>query len=161
MQLYNTPASFTRPNDATPYTIGDLVANSTTAGSVVPMSFALGNAFGQGQFRLTRVRLAKTSVGTANSTFRVHFHSASPTYAVGDNAARSTTLSGWLGAIDVPVMTAFSDGAAATGAATAGSEFLIRLIAGATVYCHLEALGAYTPTAQEVFTLTIEEMQSY
>jgi hypothetical protein len=161
MQLYNTAASFTRPADTTAYAIGDLVANSTTAGSVVPMSFPLGNAFGQGQFRVTRVRLSKTSTTTANSTFRVHFHSASPTYAVGDNAARSTTLSGWLGAIDVPAMTAFSDGTAATGAATAGSEFLIRLAAGTTVFCHLEALAAYVPTSAESFTLTLEEMQSY
>jgi hypothetical protein len=125
------------------------------------MTFALGNQFGQGQFRLTRVRLAKTSTGVSASTFRVHIFSASPTIAAGDNAARSTTLSGWLGAIDVPVMTAFSDGAAAVGAATAGSEFLVRLAAGVTIFCLLEALGAYTPTAQETFTLTLEEMQSY
>jgi hypothetical protein len=75
--------------------------------------------------------------------------------------ARSTTLSGWLGAIDVPAMTAFSDGAAAVGAAVAGSEFLIRLAAGSTVFCLLEALGTYTPVSGEIFTLTLEELQSY
>jgi hypothetical protein len=32
-------ARFTRPSDTTAYASGDLVANSTTAGSVVPMSF--------------------------------------------------------------------------------------------------------------------------
>jgi hypothetical protein len=160
MQLYNSSASFTMPTSSI-YAIGDLVANSTTAGSVVPMSFPLGNQFGQGQFRLTRVRLAKTSTGTTGSTFRVHLYSASPTCANGDNGVFSTTTSGWLGSIDVPTMTAFSDGAAAVGAATAGSEFLVRLASGATVFALLAALGTYTPTATETFTLTFEEMQSY
>jgi hypothetical protein len=161
MQVYNTSVSFTRPSDTTQYTIGDLVANSTTAGSVVPMVFPLGNISAQGQFRLTRVRLAKNTTGVTSSTFRVHLYSASPTIASGDNAARSTTLSGWLGAIDVPAMTAFSDGAAAVGAAVAGSEFLVRLAAGSTVYCLLEALGTYTPASGEIFTLTLEELQAY
>lgn len=161
MQIYNTAASFTRPADALQYAVGDLVANSTTAGSVVPMSFLLGNTSAQGQFRLTRVRLSKNSVGVTAATFRIHFYSASPTIASGDNVARSTTLSGWLGAIDVPAMTAFSDGAAAVGAAVAGSEFLIRLASGSTVFCLLEALGTYTPVSGEIFTLTLEELQSY
>jgi hypothetical protein len=160
VQIYNSSASFTLPS-GTLYTANDLVANSATAGSVVPMSFVLGNAFGQGQFRLTRVRLAKSSVGTTGSTFRVHFYSASPTCANGDNGAFSTTTSGWLGSIDTPNMTAFSDGAAAVGAATAGSEFLIRLASGTTVFCLLQALGGYTPTNGETVTLTLEEMQSY
>lgn len=161
MQIYNPSASFTRPADTTQYAIGDLVANSTTAGSVTPMSFVLGNNFGFGQFRLTRVRLSKTNTSPTSATFRVHIYSASPTSAVGDNAAYSTTLSGWLGSIDVPAMTAFSDGCAAVGAATAGSEFLIKLSAGATVYALLAALGTYTPASAEVFTLTLEEMQAY
>jgi hypothetical protein len=161
MQIFNPSATFTRPNDTTQYAIGDLVANNTTAGSVTPMSLTLGNSFGTGQFRLTRVRLAKSSVGVTAATFRVHLFSASPTSAAGDNAAFSTTISGWLGAIDVPAMTAFSDGAVAVGAATAGSELLVKLASGATVFALLAALGTYTPTAQETFTLTIEELASY
>jgi hypothetical protein len=158
MQIFNPSATFTRPNDTTQYAIGDLVANNTTAGSVTPMSLTLGNSFGTGQFRLTRVRLAKSSVGVTAATFRVHLFSASPTSAAGDNAAFSTTISGWLGAIDVPAMTAFSDGAVAVGAATAGSELLVKLASGATVFALLAALGTYTPTAQETFTLTLEEL---
>jgi hypothetical protein len=91
----------------------------------------------------------------------VHLYSSSPTCANGDNAAFSTTTSGWLGSIDTPTMTAFSDGAAAVGAATAGSEFLVRLASGSTVYALIQALGTYTPTNGETFTLTLEEMQSY
>lgn len=161
MQIYNPSASFTRPADTNQYAVGDLVANSTTAGSVVPMSFVLGNNFGFGQFRLTRVRLTKTNNSPTTATFRAHLYSSSPTSAAGDNAAYSTNLSGWLGAIDVPLMTPFTDGCASVGAAVAGSEFLIRQAAGSTVYALLMALGTYTPASQEVFTLTLEEMEAY
>ncbi len=162
MQIWNPSASFTRPNDTTSYTIGDLVANSTTAGSVTPMSLELGNSFGQGQFRLTRVRLSRSGTNAiANSTFRVHLFSSLPTVTNGDNGAFLPTISGWLGAIDVPVMTLFSDGAATVGAAVAGSEFMVKLISGKTVFALLSALGAYAPAAQEIFTLTLEELQTY
>lgn len=161
MQIYNPSASFTRPADTTQYAIGDLVANSTTAGSVVPMSFVLGNSFGFGQFRLTRVRLFKSNNSPTAATFRVHLYSSLPTSAAGDNAAYSTTLSNWIGAVDVPLMMAFTDGCASVGAAVAGSEFLIKQDAGKTVYALLAALGTYTPASAEVFTLTLEEMESY
>jgi len=52
----NTPrltASFTRGADATQYNIGDLVANSTSAASVVPLTFAVGESSG----RLTGARI--------------------------------------------------------------------------------------------------------
>ena len=39
--FFNQSQSFTRPGDTTPYASGDLVANSTTAGSVVPLTFTI------------------------------------------------------------------------------------------------------------------------
>jgi hypothetical protein len=162
MQIWNPAASFTRPNDTTAYASGDLVANSVTAGSVLPLSFALGNAYGVGQFRINRARLAKSGTGVTNASFRVHLYAAQPTPANGDNGAWSTDQAGkWLGNIDVTSMLAFTDGAAGTGSLPAGSEGLIRLPAGATVYALLEARAAYTPAAQEVFTITLEDLESY
>ena len=163
MQIFNPSAPFTRPADTTQYAIGDLVANSTTAGSVVPMSISLGNTFGPGQFRLTRVRLVRSgTTAITSATFRAHFYSTSPTVANGDNGAWSSSgAAGWLGSIDLPTMTLFTDGASSVGGATAGSEFLIRLAAGSTVYALLAALGTYTPAASDAFTLTLEEMEAY
>jgi hypothetical protein len=44
-----SPVSFTRPADATAYASGDIVANSVTAGSVVPLNFPnVSNGIGQG-----------------------------------------------------------------------------------------------------------------
>lgn len=161
MQIGNASASFTRPNDTTAYASGDLVANNTTAGSVVPMSLSLNNSFPGGQTRITRVRLSKNSVGVTNAAFRVHLYAGVPTVTNGDNGAWvSTQAANWLGAIDITAMTAFSDGAAGNGAATAGSELLLRLSA-TSLTALLEARGAYTPVAQEIFTLTIEELSAY
>jgi hypothetical protein len=163
VQINNPSASFTRPADTTAYSVGDLVANSTTAGSVVPMAFVLGNVFGVGSFRTTRARLTKSGTGVTNATFRLHLYQvAAPTVANGDNGAWSTNGAvNWLGNIDVSSMLAFTDGATGTGAFAAGSEGFIKLASGVTVYGLLSALGTYTPASGEVFTVTLEELDAY
>jgi hypothetical protein len=151
MQVWNPSASFTRPNDTTAYAAGDLVANATAAGAVVPLQIPLGNQFPNGMTRLTRARLVKSGTGVVNASFRVHLYETAPTPANGDNAAWST---------DQASMLAFTDGAAGTGSAPAGSEMFLRL-AGKTVYALLAALGAYAPAANETFTLTLEDVSDY
>lgn len=160
MQIGNNSANFTRPNDTTAYTIGDLVANSTTAGSVVPMSLTATNSFAVNQTRITRVRLSKTGTTPTNANFRVHLYGGTPNAANGDNGAWSTSqAANYLGNIDVTAMLAFTDGCTGVGAATAGSELLLRY--SGTLNALLEAKAAYTPVANEVFTLTIEELSAY
>lgn len=163
MQIWNVSASFTRPADTTAYASGDLVANSTTAGSVAPMTFTLGNSTGVGQTRITRVRLNKSGTSVSNASFRLHLFQAAPaTFANGDNGTWSTTGSAdYLGNIDIAVSWAFTDGAAGFGAAPAGSELMIRTAAGKALYGVLEARGAYTPASGETFTVTLEDLQSY
>ncbi|MGA2289860.1 hypothetical protein [Bradyrhizobium sp.] len=162
MQVNNPLASFTRPNNTTTYAPGQLVANSVTAGAVVPLTINLGNSFGQGQFRLTRARLFKSGTGVTNATFRIHLYEKSPVCANGDGATWLTDSCGhWLGNIDVSSMLSFSDGAAGTGSCPAGSEQFIKTDAGSTLYGLLAALGAYTPVANEVFTLVLEEVDAY
>lgn len=159
-QINNLSASFTRPNDTTAYASGDLVANSTTAGSVVPMQIPLGQivSVGHGLTRITRARLFKSGVSPTNANFRVHLYQASPTPANGDNGAWSTdNAANWLGNIDVTSMLAFTDGCMGTGSATAGSEMFLRLASG-SIFALLEAKAAYTPVANETFTLTLEDV---
>lgn len=162
MQVGNISASFTRPADTTAYAVGDLVANSVTAGSVVPMAFKLTNSFPMGQFRLTRARLYKSGAVITNATFRLHLYQALPTVTNGDNGAwLSSNAADWLGNIDVSSMLAFSDGAAGTGSCPAGSEQYVRQAQGKTVYGLLAALGAYTPASAEVFTVVLESLEGY
>lgn len=165
MLVNNISASFTRPNDTTAYASGDLIANSTTPGSVVPMSFPLGFMSGTGQTRITRARFVKNNTSPTLSAFRLHLYEASPTVANGDNGAWSTNkAANYLGNIDGPtVLFAFTDGCALVGAAAAGSEMIIKLSPGngSTIFGLLEARAAYSPAAQEIFTITIECLDGY
>ncbi len=78
--------SFTRPADTSSYTSGDLVANSTTAASVVPLSWSIQGTGGSGIIRA--VRFFKSSTTATAASFRVHlFVAAPPTPANGDNGA--------------------------------------------------------------------------
>jgi hypothetical protein len=162
VQIWNPQASFTRPNNTTAYASGQLVANSASAGAVVPMTFGVGGNSMPGSTRITRVRLAKSGTIATNASFRVHLYAASPTLANGDGGAWSSNqAAGYLGSIDVASMKAFTDGCCDVGAAAAGSEFLLRLAAGTTIYALLEARAAYAPAANEVFTLTAETVDDY
>ena len=143
MQVNNISASFTRPANTTAYAAGALVANSTTAASVVPMSFALGNSFGPGQFRMMRYRLFKSGTGVTNATFRLHLYEAPPTVSNGDGGTWLSTLSGhWLGNMDISTMYAFSDGAAGTGADPAGAEAFVKMYQGKILYGSVDAKQA-------------------
>lgn len=157
--LINPSSNFTRPNDTNAYTSGDLVANSTTAGSVVPLSWTAARV-AAGNFFIRRVRVTTSSTSITNASFRVHFYTSSPTPANGDNGAWSTNVSGWVGAMDVTVNEAFTDGAMGTGVPNNGSEMGVALASGQTLYALIEARAAYTPTAQEVFTVVPEIYQS-
>jgi hypothetical protein len=159
-QINNPSASFTRPNDTLAYAVGDLVANSTTAGAVVPLQVPLGNivAVGHGITRITRARLTKSGTSPANANFRIHLYQGAPTPANGDNGAWSSDNAlNWLGNIDVTSMLAFTDGCTGTGSATAGSEMFLRLANG-SLFALIEAKAAYTPVANEVFTVTLEDV---
>jgi hypothetical protein len=165
MQVWNPIATFTRPNNAVAYSTGQLVANNTAAASVVPMAFVLGNRFPQGMLRLTRVRLQKSGVSITNAAFRVMLFQALPVITTtGDGGVFANVVANsadWLGNLDVTSMLAFTDGAAGTGSFPAGSEAFVKCKTGATLYALLMAQGAYTPLANEVFNLTLEEVDAY
>ena len=161
MLISVTSDTFTRPADTTAYASGDLVANSTTAGSVTPLTLKIWPS-GSGQTIIQRVRLAKTGTSVANAAFRVHFYQATQTVANGDNAAWSSSgAQDYLGNVDVTAMYAFTDGANGFGAAAAGAEMRYKLKTGATIYALIEARGAYTPASAEVFTLYVECLDAY
>lgn len=151
-------ATFTRPADTTPYASGDLVANSTTAGSVTPLQLTAARMPG-GSFLVNRLRLRKSGSGTTNATFRAHLFSAAPTVANGDNGALSMTGSAsYIGRADLDLTQSspFSDGAAGQ----ADTNFLVSLASGQVIWALIEARGAYTPVSAETFTLAAEVAQN-
>ena len=146
-------ASFTRPPDTTAYASGDLVANSTTASAVVPMTFNIRNENLGTVIRRARIRKSGTSVTAAQ--FRLHLYStATITEANGDNGAWSTDkVANYIGSMDVTVDKAFTDGAQGVGVATNGVDINYPF---GIVYGVLEARAAYTPASAEVFTVELE-----
>jgi hypothetical protein len=159
-QINNLSAGFTRPNDTVAYAAGDLVANATAAGSVVPLRIDLGNivAVGHGMTRIARARLTKSGTSPTNANYRIHLYEAAPAPQNGDNGAWSTDRAvSWLGSIDVTSMLAFTDGCTGAGSAAAGAEMFLRL-AGGAIFALIEARAAYTPVANETFTLTLEDV---
>jgi hypothetical protein len=152
-------ANFTRPADTTAYAVGDLVANSVTAGSVVPMQLAVAR-LADALAETSRIRLKKSGAVLTNAQFRVHLYRNSPTIANGDNGAWSTTESGYVGFLDVTIDKAFTDGAKGIGTVGAGNEILLQPALGTqNVFALLEARAAYTPASAEVFTLEVEVEQ--
>lgn len=156
MKIINTSSSFTRPSDTTAYASGDLVANSTTAGSVTPMTFSIG--YGTG-LKVYRASVKFNSSTPTNAKFRLHLYSSSPTVTNGDNGTWLSTESGYLGAIDIDASAlTFSDSTSAYGIYVNTALSIPMLIVSgvnATVYGLLAATAAYTPTSAEVFTVTL------
>lgn len=154
--ITNPSAAITRPSDTTAYTSGDLLANSTTAGSVTFPAITIARVPG-GTAMLRRCRLRKTGTGTTNANFRVHLFTALPTTTGGDNAPLSLSGSAnYLGAFEVSADRSFSDGAAGSGAPITGSEISVDLSSGTDIYMAVEVRGAYTPASAEALTFIFE-----
>jgi hypothetical protein len=156
-------ATFTRPANTTAYASGQLVANNTAAGSVVPLSWAAARvAAGSGMVR--RARLKKSGTSVAAATFRLHLYALAPAVTNGDGGAWLTTQSGYLGSFDVDMGGAngrvFSDAAEALGTPSVGAEVAFALASGQNVYGLLEARAAYAPASAEIFTAELEVLQN-
>lgn len=156
MQIKNLVSSFTRPADTTAYTSGDLVANSTTAGSVVPLQWNIG--YGQ-TFKIFKAGITFNSATVTNGKFLLHLYSVSPTCTNGDNGAWLTTSSSYQGniAIDCTSQT-FSDNSMAWGTyVNTAVEVPLMIVADNNYYIYglLAATAAYVPTSAEVFTVNL------
>jgi len=146
-------ANFTRPSNTTAYAAGDLVANSTTAGSVTALSWTVGR-LSPGRAWITGAKLKKSGTSTTNAWFRIWLFAASVTVANGDNGAFSKAEQSFIGVIDVNCTFAFTDAAVGFGSANHG-PIPVDLSSGQTIYGLIEARGAYTPTSAEVFTVDL------
>lgn len=152
-------ANFTRPADTTAYASADLVANSTAAGSVIPLEYDVGTPVNGRGGMIRRVRLRKSGTSTTNAAFRIHFYKAKPTIANGDNSAWSTNgATDYLGAVDVTMDRAFTDGAVGSGVPNTGAEinFYLDDVNRNALYALIEARATYTPASGEVFTVVPE-----
>lgn len=150
--------TFTRPADTTAYTAGDLIANSTTAGSVTPLKFSLNGVGRSGILR--RVRIYKSGTTATAASFTLHLFDASPTVNAGDNGAFAITssMTNYLGSVALDMSSGAETGNSAglTDASAAVAVPLSLPNAGGIIYGLLEAVGGYTPASAEVFRVWAE-----
>lgn len=156
MKILDLSTSFTRPGDTTAYTANDLVANSVTAGSVIPLSWNLG--YGQ-MLKIFKAGIKFNSATNTNGKFNLHLYAASPTVTNGDNGVWLSTQSSYQGfiAIDCTGQT-FSDNSYGVGTYVNTSvEVPLVVVADANykIYGLLQATAAYTPTNAEIFTVNL------
>ena len=145
--------TFTRPADTTAYTAADLLANSTTAGSVVPLSWNIG----RGGYKIVGLQITKSGTTVTNATFKLHLFASSPTVANGDNGAISTNLAGKFGTATFATMIATTDAGWATlnGGDSNLPDGLYNYTSSGLLYGLIEVTAAYTPASGESFTVTI------
>lgn len=160
-----TSNSITRPADTTAYASGDLVANTTVAGTVTPFTF-LGVAR-QAGYRLVikQARLLKSQVLLANASFRAHFFAVVPTVTNGDNGALdvATQLNNYLGFIDIAsVLNGTGAGLNNGGGGSMGwgyppapGEIGFLPVTSANLFALLEARAAYVPASAEAFRMSV------
>lgn len=143
--------SFTRPADTTAYAAGDLVANSTTAGSVTPLTFTFSEI--AAPMWLRSVTLRKSQASITNANFRLWFLSASPTVTNGDNGAIAGSFLSTV--LFEPVLldaTTLLTGGGAIGTSMF-DDGMLPLVA--PVYVLIEAMAAYTPANAETFSVDV------
>lgn len=151
----NPTSTLTRPADTTAYSALDLVASSTTAGSVVVPSFSVPTG---GQGVLQRLVLAtNATTGFDSSQFTVRLWRAAPTYTNGDNGAYAvaTGAANHIASFTC-YLSQYGDGAVGGCSINSGNLTAIKLASGTSVYWDIQSQGAYTPISGQTFTLTAE-----
>lgn len=150
----NPTSTLTRPANTTAYSSGQLVASSTTAGSVVVPSFTLAG----GRGFIPRLRLAtNVTTGWSGATLTVTLWRAAPTYTNGDGGTYAVATGGANHlATFACTLAQYGDGAAGECSVSPGNFATIALSAGALVYWDIQAGGSLTPISGQTFTLTAE-----
>ncbi len=161
---FSVGAAFTRPTDTTQYTSGDLIANSTTNTSVVPLNFVNLTPTPNQPFAVIGARFKKSTTSLTTASVRLHLFHTLPVPSVGDNAAFDSTgalglatVDGYIGYIDATFDTSATAGASARGVPTSpGSASIIAVSPTGGLWGLLEARSAYTPGNAEVITVSVE-----
>lgn len=159
----------TRPSDTTAYAVGDALANSTTAGSVVPLEFEVARADG-GTGKIIGSRLL-TSSATAFGAVRLWLFNRQPFAAAGyqaDNAAIALTYAACktgsavtapknnlIGYVDFSVFTALSSSAVSIGESNQPELDFMCDAGTKLIYGLLEVKAVFTPASAQTFTAVL------
>ena len=156
---YPTSKAFTRPENTTGYTAGDVIgiADSGTpanAGSAIHKLTSCGPAGGVVRLAELALQIGLTAVTSGMANFRVHFYNANPT-AILDNAAFdfvSGDRGKYLGYVDLVTPEDFGSTLWTQGPVPRDKE--LQLASGQTSFwVQIETRGTYTPASATAYTL--------
>ena len=156
--------SFTRPANTTAYAQGDLIANSVTAASVVPLKFNI-TPVSMRRGCIGFVRVAKSNATATLATFKLHLFTSAPVVTNGDNGAlQVASTEGWIGTVACDMATGgFAKATTGLkkrfqclGASDLPSLLCFDAVSENFLYGLLEADAAYTPASGELFKVTLE-----
>lgn len=154
--LVRVSTEFTRPSDSSPYAIGDVVSDSTSATTMQALANAAQVSGGSGEIMGIRLSTDKKSIVPR---IRVHFFSTNGATIAADNAQWKdlyTDVSKRLAYYDLPAMTTGADSSSSDMSRAVDMTMQIPYVCAATsLYFVLEALDAFTPSSGEKFTLTV------
>jgi hypothetical protein len=152
---HDIEVTFTRPNNQTPYTAGDVVGASPAA-----MTFAGVGANGETvMITGAQLEIDVGSVPSGMTTFRLHLYSVTPPSALVDNAAfdlASGDRASYRGFIDFPTI------------ADLGSTLYCEVnnltkqikLGTSSLFGYLATIGAFTPGAvSEVYKVTLHTLE--
>lgn len=149
---YQSSVTITRPNNTTAYSSGDVIGGVVEFQSIGP----------EGGFTiLTDVTLMANvaSVPSGMAGMRLHLYASSPSSALTDNAAWDLAASDRLayrGYIDIGTPADFGS---TLWAESRGNNKQVKLGSSSTsIFAYLQTLGAFTPTAQAVKTITLNSL---
>ena len=152
----NAVSPLTRPNNTDAYIAKDTVADLATGAHVWKWAGLLGASQLAGSSgKIVRAVLLTDQV-TNTEVFRLHLYSAAPT-ALGDNVPCTAPLladvATYLGPVDFP---------AAVGEATSSAAHAVSVVehqiasdANGDIYGILEAVGGFTPAANQKWEITL------
>jgi len=159
-RIGNPSSVLTRPANTTAYAPGQLIASSTTAGSIVVPSFAATpGAQGAGSIRRFRLYTNKNA-GMDAVTLAVGLWTAAPTFTNGDGGAYAvaTGAAGWIGSFGGSLVQV-GDGAYLIAGPDVGQSIDFVLSSGQLIYWTMQTSTAFTPASAQTFTLVPEITQ--
>lgn len=158
MSLIGLKSVLTRPNDTTAYAQNDLIASSTTAGSIVVPQLVLPR-LGLNSLRALALYSSLTTGGSA-ATFLIELWDAAPTFTNGDNGAYAvaTGAANWLWSFTVGAFNQVGDGCYGMGAPSGSPAPIAIDLANnslSLLFWSLKLTNAagFTPQANQTFTI--------
>lgn len=147
-----------RPNDTVAYAVGDLIGTSTTAGTGNVMVLPGIPRIAGGTGRIIRLRVATDQAAFAG-TLRVHVFKTLVAPTVGDNGALAAAVANYVnyyGMADVTLAQGILSNGSKGFMAFSPPIAFDAAVGVMDVYAPLETRTAFTPNANQRFSVTVE-----